>query len=297
MGLLLIGFLFAGCDSADSVVSSADVQEIESPIAHKSAVAIDYEALLQDGVFTVCKEAPDDPSMDFQFDVSARVRSTNPPVITTYDPYFIADMECVDVHVSPPSSPRGDEVTITEVIPDGWVLDGVTIYSLDILSPGDTVRTTHTETGPTIIGVIEDQKLGCVAVYHNSKVGGGEGCTPGAWKNRLRRIGAWGPTGYNTSDLVNDVFNAPSAFDETTLLDALRLQGGDSFDEKVEILLRAGTAGLLNAAHPGVSYDYSAAQVIAKVNAAIASGDSQVVVDAASELDDLNNQGCDITSG
>ena len=250
----------------------------------------------QDGVFTVCKEASDDPSVGFQFDVSARIRSTDPPEITTYDPYFIADMECVDVHTSPPSSPRGDEVTITEVVPAGWVLDGVTIYSLD-LDRGDSIRTTHEETGPTIVGVIEDQKLGCVAVYRNSKVGGGEGCTPGAWKNRLRRIGAWVPTGYSTGDLVNSVFIAPSTFDGTTLLQALSLQGGNSFDEKVEILLRAGTAALLNAAHPDVSYDLSPQGVIDAVNAAIASGNLQTVVDVAGQLDDFNNQGCDITSG
>ncbi len=283
----------AGCDSTAPGPVLTDTQEPSAAVTDMST-AMDYTAYLKAGVFTVCKEAADDPGMDFQFDVTAK--RVVGPAETIYDPYYIGHLECVDVHTQGPDVFNADIVTITEVVPDGWVLDGIKIYSLDITT-GGTEITTHDEVGPTIVGSVENRKLGCLAVYKNSKIGGGEGCTPGAWKNRLLRIGAWGKTAYSPGDYVNDVFNAPSAFDGTTLLGALKLRGGNSFDEKVEILLRAGTAALLNASHPDVSYDLSPAQVIAAVNNAIASGDPSVVVSVAAHLDELNNQGCDITDG
>jgi hypothetical protein len=91
---------------------------------------------------------------------------------------------------------------------------------------------------------------------------GGEGCTPGYWKNHLED---WGPSGYSPGDIFDLVFGT-SYFSPTYTLDDAVNQGGGG----VNRLARHGTAALLNAAHPGVNYPYSVAQVIAWVQAGIA---------------------------
>jgi hypothetical protein len=121
----------------------------------------------------------------------------------------------------------------------------------------------------------------------------GEGCTPGYWKNHPE---AWASTSYVTTQLVNQVFTQTlttcTSLGNKTLLQALSLQGGNTFCQKVEILLRAGVAAVLNASSGGVSYPMTTAEVITAVNNAIASGDSSTVTTVAKQLDDNNNLGC-----
>ena len=128
----------------------------------------------------------------------------------------------------------------------------------------------------------------------------GEGCTPGAWKNRLLDIGEWGPTGYSPDDKLgvgpNHPFEFPNISDyaplkNKTLLEALDFPGGDTLREKAQILLRAAVAALLNAAHPDVNYPMSKEDVIAEVDAALASGDPDTIIDLATILDGYNNLG------
>jgi hypothetical protein len=57
-------------------------------------------------------------------------------------------------------------------------------------------------------------------------------------------------------------------------------------------LLRAGAAALLNAADSSVNYPLSSAQVVSQVNAALASGDRQTIVDLTVQLDADNNLPC-----
>lgn len=91
---------------------------------------------------------------------------------------------------------------------------------------------------------------------------GGQGCTPGYWRNHLAD---WPPTGYYPDDIFDVVFGT-SYFSATyDLYDAIWQGGGG-----VNRLARHGTAALLNAAHPGVNYPYSVAQVIAWVQAGVA---------------------------
>jgi hypothetical protein len=113
-----------------------------------------------------------------------------------------------------------------------------------------------------------------------------EGCTPGYWKNHP---GAW--VGFSPNALVSSVFNTGScgSLGSKTLLQALSLKGGSSFCGGVEILLRAAVAALLNAANPGVNYTLTTAQIIAQVNAAIASGVRANVIALAADLDARNN--------
>ena len=293
--VIVLGVALGACDSAslDSTAPSPFKLDLAGQELGKNSD--DFLDQLRPGKFTVCKIAEDDTTEVFEFEGS--VVSPRPENTGDLDPIFLKHGECIDFWEPGPPGSTGnpDVVTVTELVPDGWVNDGITVYSLDEDSDDPVV---FEEEGPTHSGEVLRGKIGCLLVYRNSRVPtGGEGCTPGGWKNRLVRIGAWDATGYATTDLVNDVFDAPAVFDGTTLLEALSLKGGNSFDEKVEILLRAATAALLNASHPGVEYDLTAAQVISQVNAAIATGDNSAVTDLADTLDDWNNQGCDITNG
>jgi hypothetical protein len=122
---------------------------------------------------------------------------------------------------------------------------------------------------------------------------GDQGCTPGYWKNHT---GSWPPTGYSTGQKVGNVFAAvntsyPSLVN-ATLLQALGFGGGPGSQGAAEILLRAGVAGLLNAAHPDVAYPRTEASVITDVNNALASGNRDTMLALAALLDADNNRGC-----
>jgi thrombospondin type 3 repeat protein len=93
----------------------------------------------------------------------------------------------------------------------------------------------------------------------------GEGCTPGYWKNHLS---SWAATGYSPSADFDATFGVNLFSPNITLRTAINLGGGG-----VNKLARHGTAALLSAAHPGVNYPYTVAQVIAAVQA----GDSDTL--------------------
>ena len=141
--------------------------------------------------------------------------------------------------------------------------------------------------------------LGLVAPANASKVGN-EGCTPGYWKNHTSNWQEVKPTRLLTWDhrSVKIIAFAPSTDDlnhdglPDTYLDALSFQGGSDLEGAEQILLRASVAAYLNAAHEGLGYPLRRQQFIAEVNAAIASGDRQTMIDLATTLDNLNNLGC-----
>lgn len=122
------------------------------------------------------------------------------------------------------------------------------------------------------------------------EITGDEGCTPGYWKNHLD---AWGGTGYSPNQLVSTVFTgANSAQASKTLLQALNFGGGPGVDGAEKILLRAAVASLLNAAHSGVDFSMTTAQVINQVNAALATDDRATILALATTLDAANNADC-----
>jgi hypothetical protein len=109
---------------------------------------------------------------------------------------------------------------------------------------------------------------------------GGEGCTPGYWK-QPQHFGNW--TNYTQGDSFAAVFGVPY---DKTLLEALKTGGGQE-----KALGRHAVAGLLNAANPDVSYAFTEAQVIALVQDAWATGDFE---SAKNLLSFENEQGCDL---
>ncbi len=127
--------------------------------------------------------------------------------------------------------------------------------------------------------------------YTNGSNVGGEGLTPGYWKNHTSgkkgQPSEWEKTGFSPSDSYESVFgvDVPGS---PTLLDALKAKGGD-----INALMRHSTAALLNASHGYVDYLYSAAEVIAMTQAAIASANYEPTKDL---FDAQNNMGADLTT-
>ena len=120
---------------------------------------------------------------------------------------------------------------------------------------------------------------------------GGEGCTPGFWKNNADKKGAsqWTDP-YDPTDLVSSVFSAaPAGIGSLTLLQGLELGGGG-----VNALTRHAIAAVLSAAHPDIDYPLTVAEIVAAVNAAYG-GDADAIEDLKNDLDAFNNLGCSIS--
>jgi hypothetical protein len=126
----------------------------------------------------------------------------------------------------------------------------------------------------------------CVPVL----VGEPEGCTPGYWKNIRKHGWAWEAAGLSPDDLVGDKFDLNNPFADLTLLEALSLKGGSTFEGKVETLMRHAVAALLNTSY-GLSYQY-VGDLVADVNAAVASGDGDEVQALHVMLAAFNEAGC-----
>jgi hypothetical protein len=107
---------------------------------------------------------------------------------------------------------------------------------------------------------------------------GGEGCTPGYWK-QPQHLDSW--VGYTPSQSFSSVFGVSYG---GTLLQALDTGGGGA-----RALGRHAVAALLNAANPDVSYAYTTSQVIALVQQAFATGNYEY---AKNLLERENQRGC-----
>jgi hypothetical protein len=106
---------------------------------------------------------------------------------------------------------------------------------------------------------------------------GGEGCTPGFWKNHLTH---WAATGYSPNDVFDDVFECEIFGDDTTLGWAVNNPG------ILQNLAFHGVAALLNAAHPDVEFGYSEAEV----RGFVCDGDKD-------SLEEANEAGCPLSGG
>ena len=93
---------------------------------------------------------------------------------------------------------------------------------------------------------------------------------------------------------LESVFELPAFpnIGSRSLLEALSFQGGDTVAAAVRILLRQAVAALLNAAHPNVDYPLTTAQIIANVNAAIATNNRSTILGVKDILAGFNERGC-----
>lgn len=112
---------------------------------------------------------------------------------------------------------------------------------------------------------------------------GGEGCTPGYWKQR-HHFDSW--VTYEPGDVYDDVFGV-DVFGDMTLLEVLKQGGGGA-----KALGRHSVAALLNAATGGVGYLYSESDVITLVQVAFGNGTDEAISILKDDLEEQNELGC-----
>lgn len=122
---------------------------------------------------------------------------------------------------------------------------------------------------------------------------GGEGCTPGFWR-QSQHYKYW--TKYSPYDILSGVFDVPNSLrlrrpesgkaTNIQLKHAVQLRGGD-----VNALIRHAVAALLNAASSEINYNLTVNEVISKFNAAVRGGDINAT---KNEFERFNELGCSI---
>ena len=134
---------------------------------------------------------------------------------------------------------------------------------------------------------------------------GGEGCTPGYWKNHTHLWDAACPdadpaadvtTTYQTCDLFNATFGVTSAqsglADDVTLLAALSVDGPAADGCNKFALARHATGALLNA-DAGIDYPFTTAEIIELYQDAVgAIAGDETVCTAHTQLEGSNELGC-----
>jgi hypothetical protein len=275
--VVFTGIYFAGCRGSDPSSSQNPLEPTTAVVSTGHSLTVDGEEFLDElefGTFTVCKVAEGSSTM-FTFEIQA----VGPGVgdAPVFKPEIqLGDGECDDVYVAAPFF-EPDLVTITEVVPDGYQIDKIVVYSLEETDEDpDTIRSVHTGTA-TVEGSIDFGKLGCLVIYYNSMIPkqGGEGCTPGYWKNH---IGSWLATGFSPTDNFDETFGVEMFGDDVSLCDALNQGGGGNY-----ALGRHVVAALLNSSHPDVDYGLSPSEILA----ALDDGDKDL-------LEENNELGCPI---
>jgi hypothetical protein len=101
--------------------------------------------------------------------------------------------------------------------------------------------------------------------------GGGEGCTPGFWKQE-HHFSRW-PEPYTPSTPLG-YFSSPGETSPLTMLEALELGGGG-----LNALWRHTVAALLNAGHPSIDFPYETGQILEMLLGALGSGDYEGLKD------------------
>jgi hypothetical protein len=115
---------------------------------------------------------------------------------------------------------------------------------------------------------------------------GGEGCSPGYWK-QSHHFDSW--VGYTPGDSFNSVFGV-NTFPGRSLLGALWQGGGGA-----SALGRQAVAALLNASSPNVDFDLTTAEVIQLTHDALVSGDPGRIESTKDQLESLNGQDCPLS--
>jgi hypothetical protein len=121
-----------------------------------------------------------------------------------------------------------------------------------------------------------------LSVPNEETNGGGQGCTPGYWRQEIHYPDWTSP--YDPDDLFSDHFD--NAFPDMTL--------GEVVDQTGGLLNQLGfhtVAALLNAASPEVSYDKTTQEVIDQFNA-VYPGTNEAYEALKDEFEALNKLGC-----
>lgn len=174
---------------------------------------------------------------------------------------------------------------ITQLLPAGTVVTQIdTLVGLAASNktfPQTTSAGSYTD-GRTSVNVPYGLEWGTIVTYHNrvEQTGGGQGCTPGYWKQR-HHFDSW-TAPYTPTTQFGAVF--ANAFPGMTLVQVASQGGGG-----LKALGRHTVAALLNAASSGVNYGMTTTEVIAAFNAAYASGDYTTQKNV---FERMNESGC-----
>ncbi|MFW6089416.1 MAG: lysylphosphatidylglycerol synthase transmembrane domain-containing protein [Gemmatimonadota bacterium] len=150
----------------------------------------------------------------------------------------------------------------------------------DVSVPANTINT-DIEFEIGAIGTDASSGIDNIRLCRTTTEEGGEGCTPGYWK-QPHHFDSW--QGYDPSDLYCDVFGVGPC---DTLLKALKTGGGGA-----KALGRHSVAALLNAASADVSYDMFVADLISAVQDAYADGTKGAFNSLKDVLEGFNEQNC-----
>lgn len=93
---------------------------------------------------------------------------------------------------------------------------------------------------------------------------------------------------------LESVFEIPASFglDQMKLKNALRLDNGKGKKGAAKKLMQAAIAALLNSSHPHMNYPRTTEQIIAEVNAALATKKRTPMMELARQLEADNNRLC-----
>jgi hypothetical protein len=261
----------AGCQNADVTRANQQPTLAVLPSSPPPNGAADNEE------FELCKFGS---SATFSFSVIAYggPGKTNPGAPQTGSGLVLNDGDCRVIAVY---GGNGADVTVTETAAQtGFHLDRVDV---SVISGGVTTKTTVA--GPSVTefisGINGGGPRGALAEFFNAgEELGGEGCTPGYWK-QSQHFDSW-PAPYHPTDQFSQYFE--NAFPGQSLLQVLSQGGG-----KLIALGRQTVAALLNAAASGVNYNLTVQQVIDEFNATFPSSNYGPQKD---RFEGFNTQGC-----
>jgi hypothetical protein len=238
---------------------------------------------IQAGVVNVCAFPPYPSTINFTANFSA---SRAPATGDLLSSFSLTNMppHCIEVWNATSSTATTVTAALLSV-PAGVVLDRIVTLTGDGISDNDAVN----HFGVMSASVPASDLVGSYIWFKFLEAeapppGGGQGCTPGYWR-QSQHFGSW--TGYTPDQAFSSVF--ADAFPDKTLLQVVGLGGGG-----INALGRHAVAALLNASSVDVDYDLSAQQVIDAFNAAYASGNKNVIETQKNVFDLLNNQGCNL---
>lgn len=263
-----------------------------SPVAPDANASIEYLIL--------CKEWSNAEDISVDFDVTVDdLRQNGTSTTLTRTLTDTGSRECRRVAQFDGTANQGGPANLmtVEEVPAGAALASIVVTAVNaagavIDASGAPYYSTIDVATGTWSARNADNTIGFKVEYFNELLpSGGEGCTPGYWKNHAgsyshsqggrRKPSSWQV--YSPPASYDGTFGVSSSF-SSTLIAALNRGGGGE-----KALGRHAVAALLNAAHSGVDYAFTTAQVIALVQSAYASGDFSGIKD---QLAAENEQGC-----
>jgi prealbumin domain-containing protein len=161
----------------------------------------------------------------------------------------------------------------TEQVPFGWQLTALSCDDSD--STGDLGSATAT------FQLAAGETVTCTFTDTSTERIGGQGLTPGYWK-QSQHFFAW--AGYTQSASFDSVFGVTAFPSSATLLQVLGTGGGG-----VDALGRQAVAALLNATSPTINYPLYSWQVIKLVHDAIVSGNATTIEALKNQLSSYNS--------